>query len=248
MSRNPIWRESVAIYFAEGHGFQVYFYLLIILAPVEFFSLYIPSLDAQMWSGSASLFKVCAVTAQFLLIYFALRVANQEFAPWRFKALRLWIRDEGQSVDAIGRGQRDFLITHVMISVLLLLPLLSWAGAIARTPLASIAGTMLLLLFYALSYCVWGLAALALWERRLENRQVFVRCLFAALVIITALFYGTINPVMYLVAFLSRHELPSLAIFGWLMPASWVHFGFHLLLGGAGYRLHRWALRRELAG
>jgi hypothetical protein len=248
MSRNPIWRESVAIYFAEGHGFQVYFYLLIILAPVEFFSLYIPSLDAQMWSGSASLFKVCAVTAQFLLIYFALRVANQEFAPWRFKALRLWIRDEGQSVDAIGRGQRDFLITHVMISVLLLLPLLSWAGAIARTPLASIAGTMLLLLFYALSYGVWGLAALALWERRLENRQVFVRCLFAALVIITALFYGTINPVMYLVAFLSRHELPSLAIFGWLMPASWVHFGFHLLLGGAGYRLHRWALRRELAG
>ena len=42
MTRNPIWRESVAIYFAEGHGFQVYFYLLIILAPVEFFSLYIP--------------------------------------------------------------------------------------------------------------------------------------------------------------------------------------------------------------
>ncbi len=248
MTRNPIWRESVTIYFAEGHGFQVYFYLLIILAPVEFFSLYIPSLDAQMWSGSASLFKVCAVTAQFLLIYFSLRVANQEFAPWRFKALRLWIRDEGQSVDAIGRGQRDFLLTHVMISVLLLLPLLSWAGAIARTPLASIAGTMLLLLFYALSYGVWGLAALALWERRPENRQVFVRCLFAALVIITALFYGTINPVMYLVAFLSRHELPSLAIFGWLMPASWVHFGFHLLLGGAGYRLHRWALRRELAG
>ena len=53
---------------------------------------------------------------------------------------------------------------------------------------------MLLLLFYALTYGVWGLAALALWERRQENRQVFVRCLFAALVIITALFYGTINP------------------------------------------------------
>ncbi len=71
-----------------------------------------------------------------------------------------------------------------IISVLLLVPLLAWAGAIARTPPASIAGTMLLLLFYALSYGVWGLAALALWERRMENRQVFVRCLFAALVII----------------------------------------------------------------
>ena len=113
MTRNPIWRESIAIYFAEGHGFQVYFYLLIILAPVEFFSLYIPSLDAQMWSGSASLFKVCAVAAELLLIYFSLRVANQEFAPWRFKPLRSWIRDEGQSVEIIGRGQWDFFITHV---------------------------------------------------------------------------------------------------------------------------------------
>ncbi len=248
MTRNPIWRESVAIYFDEGHGFQVYFYLLIILAPVEFFSLYIPSLDAQMWSGSASLFKVCAVTAQFLLIYFSLRVANQEFAPWRFKSLRSWIRDEGQSVEAIGRGQREFLITHVIISVLVLVPLLAWAGAIARTPLASIVGTLLLLLFYALSYGVWGLVALALWERRLENRQVFVRCLFAALVVITALFYGTINPVMFLVAYLGRQELTPLAIFGWQLTATWVHFGFHLLLGGVGYRLHRWALRKELVG
>ena len=36
MSENPVWRESMEIYFAEGHGFAVYFYLLIILAPVEF--------------------------------------------------------------------------------------------------------------------------------------------------------------------------------------------------------------------
>jgi len=248
MTRNPIWRESIAIYFAEGHGFQVYFYLLIILAPVEFFSLYIPSLDAQMWSGSASLFKVCAVAAELLLIYFSLRVANQEFASWRFKPMRSWIRDEGQSVEIIGRGQRDFFLTHVGLALLLILPLLAWAGAIARTPLSNIAGTMVLLLFYALSYGVWGLAALALWERRLENRQVFVRCLFAALVILTALFYGTINPVMFLVAFLGGQELAPLGIFGWLLPASWVHIVFHLLLGAGGYWLHRRALRRELVG
>ena len=46
-------------FFLEGHGFAVYFYLLIILAPVVFLSLYLPSLDTQMWSGSANLFKVC---------------------------------------------------------------------------------------------------------------------------------------------------------------------------------------------
>jgi len=56
MRDNPVWRESVEIFFTEGHGFAVYFYLLIIIAPVEFLSLYIPSLDAQRWTGSASLF------------------------------------------------------------------------------------------------------------------------------------------------------------------------------------------------
>jgi hypothetical protein len=70
MRENPVWRESIDVYFIEGHGFAVYFYLLIMLAPVEFLSLYIPSLDAQMWSGSASLFKVTAVTALLLVVYF----------------------------------------------------------------------------------------------------------------------------------------------------------------------------------
>lgn len=247
MSRNPIWRESLQIYFAEGHGFQVYFYLLIILAPVEFFSLYIPSLDAQMWSGSASLFKVCAVSAQLLLIYFSLRVANQEFAPWRFKGLRLWIRDEGQSVSAIGQGQRQFLCTHVALSMLLLLPLLTWAGAIARTPPPAILTTLLLLCFYALAYGVWGLAALALWERRLESRQVFIRCLFVGLVILTALFYGPINPVIFLVSFLSRTDLPALSVAGLALPASVIHFLFHGMLAAAGCWLHQRGLRKELA-
>jgi hypothetical protein len=36
MRDNPVWRESVEIFFTEGHGFAVYFYLLIIIAPVEF--------------------------------------------------------------------------------------------------------------------------------------------------------------------------------------------------------------------
>jgi hypothetical protein len=246
MSHNPIWRESIDIYFGEGHGFAVYFYLLIILAPIEFFSLYIPSLDAQMWSGSASLFKVCAVTALLLVIYFALRVANQEFAPWRFKPLRNWVREEGQSVEIIGRGQMAFLATHIALSLLLCVPLLAWAGAIARTPLGSVAVTFLLLLFYSVSYGVWGLATLALWERKVENRQIFVRCLFAALVILSALFYMPLNPVAFLLAYLSRQELAPLSIFGWQWSANFIHYSFHVALGGAGYATHRWALKREL--
>ena len=95
MQDNPVWRESIEVFYGEGNGFGPYFYLLVMLAPVEFLSLYLPSLDTQIWSGSASLFRVSAVTALLLTVYFALRVANQEFAPWRFRPALRWMRDQG---------------------------------------------------------------------------------------------------------------------------------------------------------
>jgi len=245
MKDNPVWRESVEIYFAEGHGIPVYFYLLTILAPVEFLSLYVPSLDQQMWSGSASLFKVSSVTALLLLVYFAMRVANQEFAPWRFRALRYWLRDQGQPIASVSRAQLCFLLAHIGASLALCAPFLVWAGAIARTPPATMGMTFLLLPFYAMSYGVWGLAALALWERRLESRQVFIRSFFVCLVILSALFYLPLNPVAFLLAYLSRQELPPLALWGGQWPGVYVHLFYHVALGTAGYALYRWALRRE---
>ena len=245
MKDNPVWRESVEVFFAEGHGFQVYFYLLIILAPVEFLSLYIPSLDAQMWSGSASLFRVTAVAALLLIVYFSLRVANQEFAPWRFRSIKNWLSQQGQPAAAVRRGQLFFLSAHVGLSLLVAAPLLVWAGAVARTPLGSIAVTFLLLSFYALRYGVWGLASLALWERRVENRQIFVRCFFTCLVILSALVYLPLNPIAFLLAHLSRQDLAPLALFGWQWPAPFIHFTYHFALGATGYALQRWALQRE---
>ena len=111
--------------------------------------------------------------------------------------------------------------------------------------MASIATTFLLLPFYSVSYGVWGLATLALWERRIENRQVFIRSLFACLVVLSALFYLPLNPVAFLLAFLSRQELPPLAIFGIQWSGTFTHLSFHILLGGTGYALYRWALKRE---
>lgn len=245
MKDNPVWRESVEIFFTEGHGFAVYFYLLIIIAPMEFLSLYIPSLDAQRWTGSASLFKVTTVTVLLLIVYFALRVANQEFAAWRFKTLRHWVRERGQSTVAISRAQISFLLAHTALSLILCGPFLVWAGAIARTPPANIAVVFLLLPFYAVTYGVWGLASLALWERRLENRQVFIRTLFTCLVILSALFYLPLNPVAFVLAFLSRQELPPLALLGMQWPGTLTHLMFHTALGISGYLLYRWALARE---
>jgi hypothetical protein len=245
MKENPVWRESVEIFFTEGHGFAVYFYLLIIIAPVEFLALYIPSLDVQRWSGSASLFNVTTVTCLLLIVYFALRVANQEFAPWRFKPLKHWLRDQGQPIASVSRGQLCFLAGHVGLSLLLCGPFVVWAGAIARTPLVTIAVVFLLLPFYAFAYGVWGLATLALWERRLESRQVFIRTLFTTLVILSALFYLPLNPVAFVLSFLSRQELPPLSIFGTQWSGTFTHISFHLLLAATGYALHRWALRRE---
>ena len=247
MKTNPVWRESLDVFFGEGQGFGVYFYLLIILAPVEFFSLYLPSLDAQMWSGSASLFKVCAVTGLLLIVYFALRVANQEFAPWRFQPIRRWIREQGQSVYVVGTAQLAFLTLHVGFSILLCTPFLIWAAAIARTSPASVAGTFLLLFFYAVSYSVWGLVTLVLWERRAESRQVFIRCFFFFLVVASALIYLPLNPVAFLLAYLGREELPPLTVMGQTWSATTVHFVFHLVLGGAGLTAYSWALKKQVA-
>lgn len=246
MNSNPILRESIDIFFTEGHGFSVYFYILVILAPIEFLSLYLPSLDAQMWSGSASLFKVTAVTTLLLTIYFALRVANQEFASWRFQTLKRWRHENGQSIAAIAQGQLTFLSLHVGLSVLLCAPLLIWAAAIARTPFSIVAVTILLLFFYAWGYSVWGLFALILWERRAESRQVFIRSFFFTLTILSLLVYLPLNPVAFLLGILSRQEFPPLSIAGYQWPAAAVHFAAHLLFLGSALLAHRWALRREL--
>ncbi len=247
MSGNPVFRESMEIFYHEGHGFAAYFYLLIIIAPVEILSLYLPSLDAQLWSGSASLFKVCSVTALLLVVYFALRVANQEFAPWRFRPLTHWRRDHGLEVSSIGQAQLAFLSQYIVIAVLLCSPFLFWAGAISRTPPVTIAATFLLLAFYALTYGVWGLASLVFWERQMESRQVLIRAVFFGLVLASLLIYLPLNPVAYLLSWIGRQELPPLALGGWQLSATFVHFAFHFLLGGTGLIAHRWALHRGLA-
>jgi len=124
---------------------------------------------------------------------------------------------------------------------------LIWAAAIARTPLPRVAGTLLLLMFYAFSYSIWGLATLVLWERRAESRQVFIRCWFFFVVVISALFYLPVNPVAFLLAYLGRQELAPLSIAGWKAPAAVAHFAFHLLVAFTGLMAYRWALRRDLA-
>lgn len=243
---NPVLRESLEVFFGEGHGLPVYFYLLIILAPVQFLSLYLPSLDAQMWSGSGNLFKVSSTTAVLLIVYFALRVANQEYAPWRFQPLKHWLRDSGHPAGVVANGQVAFLVVHIVCSLLLSAPFLIWAAAIARAPLAGVAATLALILFYALCYSVWGLVALVLWERRPESRQVVIRCFFFFVAVVSLLVYLPLNPVAYLLAVLGRQELAPLSIAGVKWSANSVHFGFHLVLGGVGLAAHRWALRRGL--
>jgi hypothetical protein len=245
MNSNPVWQESFEILLKEGHAYPVYFYLLVVLAPVEFLSLYLPSLDAQTWSGSASLFRVSSATALLVVTYFSLRVANQEFAPWRFKPVKAWIKDAGVSAVAVARARLAFLAFHIGLSLFLCAPFLVWAGAIARTPMAKIAITFGLLVFYAFTYSVWGLVALSLWERRPEARQVFVRCLFFVVVLLSALVYLPANPIAFLLAFLSEQPLAPLRIAGSQWQGAHVHLTLHLLLAGAGVAAHSAALKVE---
>jgi hypothetical protein len=244
MKDNPVLRESVEVFYNEGYGLPAYLYILLILAPVEFLSLAIPALDVQMWTGSANLFKVCSITALLLLVYFAMRVANQEFAPWRFQPLKHWLREKQLPAGSVGFAQLTFLSLHLLVSLLLCAPLLVWAGAIARTQFATVLFTFFLLAFYSLSYGVWGLVVLALWERKAENRQVWVRCFFFSVAVVSALVYLPLNPVAYMLGYLGREELAPLSFIGWKWSATTIHFGFHLSLLAMGIAAHHWALRR----
>jgi hypothetical protein len=243
---NPVLRENLEVFFGEGHVLTVYFYLLIVLAPVEFGALYSQSLGEQMWRGSGLLFGVCSVTALLLIAYFALRVANQEYAPGRFRPLEHWLRDGSRAVGAVGRGREAFLLVHIVCLLLLSAPLLIWAAAISRTPLPALAAALALILFYAFCYGVWGLVASVVWERETEGREFIIRGFIFFVVVAALVVYMPLNPVIYLLAVLERHELAPLGIAGVDWSADSVHFAFHLALGGIGLAVHRWTLKQVL--
>ena len=237
-------REHLEVSFRDGHGLPPCFYLLGLLALVEFLLLTPPFLGTQMWSGAGHLLKVCASLAALLTAYFALRVANREYAPSRFKLLDYWMRERGYPAGVVARGQVYFLLTHVACSVLLILPLLVWAGAISHTPPAALAATLALIPFYALCYGIWGLAALALWEGKLEERERWVRG-FLFLVILAAMpVYLPLNPVVYLISVAGVESPFRFGFVGTAWSPDVANIAFHIALGGAGLAVHRWALAR----
>jgi hypothetical protein len=243
---NPVLRENLEIFFGEGHVVTVYYYLLIILAPVQLISLYTSSLGEQMWRGSGDLLEVCSVTALLLIVYFALRVANREYAPERFKPLEHWLGDGRQAAGVVARGRVASLVVHIACLLLLSAPLLVWAAAVSRTPLAGLAAALGLISFYAFCYGVWGLVASVVWESDTTGREFVIRCFVLFVVLVPLVVYLPLNPVIYLLAVLERYDLAPLGIAGAKWSAHSVHFGFHLLLGGAGLAIHRWALKQDL--
>ena len=243
---NPVLRENLEVLFDEGHVLTIYSYLLVLLAPFAFGALYALSLGEQMWRGSGSLLEVCASAAVALIVYFTCRLANQEYAPERFKPLEHWLRDGRGAVGFVARGREASLLVHIFCLLLLSAPILIWAAAISRTPLPALGTGLALIFLYAFCYGVWGLMASVLWERKPETREVIVRSFIFLVVVVALAVYLPLNPVVYLLAVLGREELAPLGIAGATWSADSVHFAFHVVLGGAGLAAHRWALKRVL--
>ena len=241
---NPVLRDSLQVFFGERHGLLPYFYLLAFLAPIEFLALCTPFLGSQMWSGAGNLVKVVAAIAVLLTVYFALRVANREYAPSRFKPLAHWLSERRQPAGVVARGQVEFLAVHAACSLFLIAPLLVWAAAISRVAPSGLALLLALIPFYALCYGVWGLAVLALWEHKPDNRELIVRGFIGVVVLVAMAVYLPLNPVAYLFSILDQQE-PEPFTIGWVRwPADYFHFAFHLAFGAAGLAVHRWALER----
>ena len=245
MRMNPVFQEGVRVYLIEGESFAAYFFLLIVLGLVEFSTLFLSSYDPEIWMGTAYLFKVSAVSALILIVYFGLRIANQEFVPWKFFPLKRWLRQEKISVSQFASGQLALLCLHSFLLVLLSSPLLIWAGAIARAPAGAVGFTVFLLLFYSLTYGIWALVALAFYEHRGESREVFVRCVFIGLVFLSALVYLPLNPIAFFLSYLGRKHAASLAVWGWQLPVPTIHLLFHLFVLASGLIIYREALRRR---
>lgn len=246
MRPGPLFDEGVEIHIAEGHGFAAYFYLLILFVPVVFLALFLPALDAQVWIAPAAFFNVSSIAAMILIAYFTLRVANQEFAPWRFVSLRRRLVEENLGIGEVALGHVSLLCLQIAVFILLSAPLLVWAGAIARVPAVKMMAVFLLLFFYALAYGTWGLVAMAAWERKLEIRQVFIRAFFISAMILSAVWYLPLNPAAFLLAYLGDKEMAPLVLWGRRWPPGAAHFLFHFMLLGAGLSVYYRALRREI--
>jgi hypothetical protein len=245
LGSNPAFKEGVQIYLIEGKAFSAFFYLLSLLGLVQFAILFLPSLDPQGWMGSAYLFRMSAVAALMLVVYFVLRLAGQEYAPWKFFTLRRWLQ-EGLTVPALAAAHVSLLLVYASALVLLLSPLLVWAGAISRADGFAILSTILLLFSYAVVYGFWGIVALAAWDQKLEAKQVFVRCVFGILVFISALVYLPLNPIAFLLSYLEQTELPSAAFFfGLRLSGAVVHAMFQIALLVAAVAAYSWALKRR---
>lgn len=245
MKINPVLEEGVRVYLIEGHGFTAYFYLLATLAGVEFMTLFFPSLDTEAWRGSANLFKVCSATALVLAVYWLLRLVNQEFVPWRFAPLKQWLQEQEVGPWKLALGHIALLSLYLFLMLLLAFPLLMWAGAIARAAPSSVLSLLLLILFYGLTYGIWGVAALVLWERKFEVRQVFLRCFFISVVFLSAVAYFPLSPIAFILAYLGERELPPLVLWGWQGSAQAVHFLFHLFILASGLFVYRLALKKR---
>jgi hypothetical protein len=241
---NPVLREHLTVCFSEGHGLPAHLVPLSFLALVEFLLLTPPFLDTQMWSGAGSLLKLCAALAVVLTIYYTLRAANRAYAPSRYKPLKYWLHERGYPAGVVARGQAAFLFMQVASSVLLIAPLLLWAGAISHTPPASLVATLALIPFYAVCYGVWGLAALALLEGEIEVRELATRGFTVLVLLIAMIVYFPLNPVVYVLAVAGVAEPVRFSVAGADWPPGVANLSFHLAYGAAGFVAHRWALER----
>lgn len=243
---NPVFREGMAVYWKEGQAFTAYLFYLVILSALEFIALVLPAGDAKFWIGPAFLFKFSAVVALLLLVYFSLRLAGLEFAGWKFTPLKHWLREEKLGVGAVALGLIAVLVLHVLFLLTLSVPMLAWSGAIARTSLATVGSTVALLMLYAVSYGVWGLVALTLWERNVDSRRVFVRWIFVCFFLLSGVLVRTLNPVAFLLYHVGSLEMTAAPWFGLdrpFTPAA-IHMGFHFLVLALSLCLLAWGLKR----
>ncbi|HWP56783.1 MAG TPA: hypothetical protein VNL14_02730 [Candidatus Acidoferrales bacterium] len=245
---HPVLREAAQVYLVEGKAWPAYLYFFLFLAAVQVLTLFLPLLDPGGWMGAAQLFKISSVVVLLAGVYFTLRLVNQEYVPWRFATLKRWLGD-GLDPDSLLGAQLALVALWGGLFVVAALPLMSWAAAIARAGVGTLASVLLMIFGYFATYGVWGLVALNLWEVRVETRHIAVRLFLGVLFLVTALVYLPLNSVAFILSYLGGTDLGDpVSLFGRRIAPGAVHVFFHGLLFAGGVGLSRWVLARRAGG
>jgi hypothetical protein len=226
---NPLLRQGVQSYFLSKPPLTTASHYLLALAVVLFV---IWPKSQHLRVGSPPLtFSIQAIVATLIMAYLSFSYGAATFggeahqkSPGSFLGYGLTRR--GAVV-----GLTLLTVGHTLFFVFLAFPLLVAAAHVSGISSASFGKALLLIVACTLAYRWIGVLTLCLWETQEFVRYVVVRAAFVVLVLGSAFFLPSLNPLLGLISMTFGEELGQVVwLFGYEFSYATIALIIHLLL------------------